>query len=82
MGFATLLNPNLGECDCRTGKPAPRQNRRPLVQEAGGLLYCYLVLCLNDARRDEEDQLLVGSADRAPLEQVAEHRDVTQQRHL
>src|SRR5207302_3016987 len=39
-------------------------------------------LCLNDAWRDEEDQLLVRGADAAPLKQVAQGRDVAQQRHL
>jgi hypothetical protein len=39
-------------------------------------------LCLNDARRDEEDQLLVGGADILPLEQIAQIRDISQQRHL
>jgi hypothetical protein len=35
-------------------------------------------LCLNDARRDEENQLLVGGADAAAFEQVSHHRNVTQ----
>ena len=39
-------------------------------------------LCLNDARRDEEDQLLVGGADARPLEQIAQIRDISQQRYL
>ena len=40
------------------------------------------MLCLDNPRGDEEDQLLVRGADRATLEQVAESRNVAQQRHL
>jgi len=39
-------------------------------------------LRLNNARRDEEDELLIRGAHAAPFEQVAEGRDVAQQRHL
>ena len=39
-------------------------------------------LCLNNARRDEEDQLLVGGANARPLEQIAQIRDISQQRYL
>jgi hypothetical protein len=43
---------------------------------------CYCLLCLNDAGRDEEDQLLVGCADACPFEQIAQVRDISQQRYL
>ena len=39
-------------------------------------------LRLNNARRDEEDELLVRGAHAAPFEQVAERGDVAEQRHL
>src|ERR1700679_1932346 len=41
-----------------------------------------LVLRLNNSRRDEENQFLVRSAHLRVLEQVAEVRDVAEQRHL
>ena len=77
----------------RARAPAPhrlgRKTKPPdlSVSGAGGCLYFYLVLCLprlglDDARRDEEDQLLVGGADALPLEQVAQVRDAAQQRYL
>ena len=40
------------------------------------------MLCLNNARRDEEDEFLVRGAHAAPFKQVAEGRDIAQQRHL
>src|SRR5579862_4772163 len=39
-------------------------------------------LCLNDSRRNEEDQFLVLCVDDVVLEQVAQHRDAAQQRNL
>jgi len=39
-------------------------------------------LCLDDARRDEEDQLLVRAADGLVLEQVAEPRNAPEQGNL
>ena len=75
--------------DSGTGETGARKTKPPdlSVSGAGGCLYFYLVLCLprlglNDARRDEEDQLLVGGADRLPFEQVAQVRDAAQQRYL
>jgi len=61
-----------------------RKTKPPALSVSGcrRLSYFYLVLCLNDARRDEENQLLVGGADRGVFEQVAQVRDVAQQRHL
>src|SRR5450432_1518317 len=72
----------------RARAPAPHKTKPPALSVSGSrrLSYFYLVLylplCLNDARRDEEDQFLVGGADRGVLEQVAQVRDVAQQRHL
>jgi hypothetical protein len=43
---------------------------------------CHHPLCLDNARGDEEDQLLVGGADLAMFEQVAQVWDVPQQRYL
>src|SRR5580704_4127270 len=40
------------------------------------------LLCLNDSRRNEEDQFLVGRIHLHVLEQVAQHRKVAQHRHL
>ena len=39
-------------------------------------------LCLNNARRNEEDELLIRGAHAAPFEQIAEGWNVAQQRHL
>src|SRR5713101_6511563 len=50
--------------------------------KAGACFPSTSMLCLNNPRRYEEDQLLVRGADRATLEQVAESRDIAQQRHL
>ena len=40
------------------------------------------VLCLNDARRNEEDKFLVRGADRAAFEQVAQVRYLPEERDL
>src|ERR1700719_3008369 len=40
------------------------------------------LLRLNDSRSDEENQLLVLGVDFSVLEQVAEERQITEQRHL
>src|SRR5438552_5949128 len=63
--------------DIETKPPALKSGSRRLF-------YFYLVLCLglNDARSDEEDQLLIVCAYGCALEQVAQHRNVTQQRYL
>ncbi len=48
------------------------------LQRSGGavLLPVWFSLCLNNARSQEEDQLLVGGADLAVLEQIAQPRHV------
>ena len=52
------------------------QSRKPAIS------FVNVVLRLDDARCNEEDQLLVGGADRLPFEQVAQVRDAAQQRYL
>jgi len=70
------------------GRPLPAKTKPPaLISGSRRLFYFYPVvslplLCLDDSRRDEEDQLLIGGADRRVFEQVAQHRDISQQRHL
>src|SRR6202158_4188792 len=58
------------------------QNRRPdrFFRPAASIFDS--LLCLNDSRRDEENQLLVGGVDHRMLEQVAQDWNVTQQWHL
>ena len=58
---------------------ALQQNRRLLdrfFEKTGGHGCFNFALGLNDTRRDEEDQLLIGCCHRATFEQVAEVRNI------
>lgn len=68
----------------RNGKS--RQYPGSFSEKAGGYGCSNLALtsdlCLNNARSDEENQFLVCGVHGAVLEQVAEERNVAEQRHL
>src|SRR5205823_1672890 len=67
-----------GWCFNKTNRTADPER----FQDAAAVVRLTWRLALYDARRDEEDQLLVGGADRAALEKIANCRDVAEQRHL
>src|SRR6202158_1350319 len=58
-----------GSCSLLLGSCSQTQNRRPdrFFRPAASIFE--LLLCLNDSRRDEENQLLVGGVDHRVLEQ-------------
>src|ERR1039458_10308920 len=66
-------------CELRTETKPPA-----LTGSSGRRLQIFnlALLCLNDSRRDEEDQLLVRRIHLRMLEQVSQERDISQQRHL
>src|SRR5258708_4242466 len=73
------------------GRPEPKGETAALTGSSGRRLQSSYaansdarseLLCLNDSRRDEENQLLVRGVDLSVLEQVAQVGQVAQQRHL
>src|SRR6185437_10278487 len=65
--------------------PARAPKTKPPVlcaRNRRAVLLLTVQLCLNDARSDEENQLLIGSAHLGVFEQVAQVRNVSEQWHL
>ena len=67
-----------------TNGPGAKAKPPALMSGRRRLFYFYLVLllCLDDAGCDVEDQLLVRGADRRVPEQVAQERNVAEHRYL
>ena len=81
-GSISLRLGRLGCDEARLKDEPPKALTGSSGTSAAVLLQLENPLCLNNARSDKEDQLLVRGSDRAPFEQVAQRGNVAEQWNL